>query len=99
MKIPFNSIYLNLIKHLIKANPNTDPDSYSIDYSDSHPNQITLDSNTITMGQFLDSLFHCLATLDIDPKTYSITEDHHFINDSLPMELAIIYKITINSIH
>ena len=98
-KIPFHTIYVKLIQELIKANPNTDPDSFSIDYSDLHPNQITLDSNTITIGQFLDSLFLCMGSIDIDSKTYTITEDHRLMDDSLPMELAFIYTITITSIY
>jgi len=98
-KIPFHTIYVKLIQELIKANPNTDPDTFSIDYSETHPNQITLDSNTITIGQFLDSLFLCIGSIDIDPQAYTITEDHRMITGSLPMELAFIYTVTITSIY
>lgn len=75
--INFNLFYPNpLINRILQTNPNLDSDSFDIDYSNENPNSIILQSDTLSIGSFLDALIYCLALNDIDPLCYSITENN-----------------------
>lgn len=82
----FHTIYHTLIKTIIQRNPNLDPDSFTIDFSNETPNTISFSSEELTIGSFLDSLIYNLSLMDIEPKTYTITE------------IDYLYHITITEI-
>jgi hypothetical protein len=73
--INFHTIYPNpLIQRCLLTR--VDPDSFNIDFSKEEPNTITMQSQELTIGQFLDALIYCLALNDIDPLSYTITESN-----------------------